>query len=267
MWAPEPGSWIFRGHADARWRLLPSANRRKFLLRFMKSAAALAGDDRYCEPHLADLDQLLREFAAKLDDAGLPMPGGRQARESLGLGVGGPHFIRFDELAALGQHYELPTILLDWTTVGIYGAYFAASELAEVEREDPGGKINVWALRMPSSPLQVHMGGRIAEVRKVVTPRAGNPNLHSQGGVFTKTIPPFELGDPNAVLATISIDEIVGAAHEAGNSDVALRRLSLPRSEAREVLRLLGHDRVGATALFPGLQGVVRSVRDERDKR
>ena len=40
------------------------------------------------------------------------------------------------------------------------------------------------------------------------------------------------------------------------------RRLELPVGEAGKLLRLLSYDRIGATDLYPGLDGVARGMRE-----
>src|SRR6516162_7691465 len=75
-WGPDPTKWIFRGHGDSSWRLLPLVNRRKELRRFLGDIGELDGDDRYCVPKNKHALQLLRTFANALDSAGRDIPGG-----------------------------------------------------------------------------------------------------------------------------------------------------------------------------------------------
>lgn len=268
LWAPDPGLWIFRGHADARWRLLPSVARRRLLRRFVQGVEHLSGDPMYCEPSLGDVLRLLEDFAQGLNRAGLPIPGGAgvlTALQKLFLhGLFSPDFM---ELAALAQHHGLPTFLLDWTTVATYAAYFAASDFADIEGVDPDGRIEIWALHRHLTWLYGKAGKYLSKVKIVEPLRAGNANLHSQGGVFTYVEPTSDTHHSDEPLTLASVDDLAGAVTEATFPEAKLLRLSLPQKEAQEVLRILAYERVAGTAMFPGLQGVVRAVRDDRHKR
>jgi len=248
-------------------RLAVGARARDFNAATIREAV----NGEYCEPRLGDLAQLLADFARALDVAGLPAPGGTADVERFfrdGM-FADPHH----KLAALGQHHGLPTALLDWTRVGTYAAYFAASDLADLERDDPDALLDVWALKAKDWAIRGKVGGSTVIVDVVQPPRVGNANLHSQGGVFTLTRTQADLRDRDAALPIIAVDEVA----RAGPDDPVLtkwmvtgtvmRRLSLPRREARDVLRLLACERIAGTALFPGLDGVVRWVRDDRHKR
>src|ERR1043165_2788407 len=78
--SPRRGAWIFRGHTDARWRLIPSLLRAptKLLLRQQQS---LRRKWESHDPHqvshaflcAAELDAL-RAFFEKADEVGLPPP-------------------------------------------------------------------------------------------------------------------------------------------------------------------------------------------------
>jgi hypothetical protein len=85
------GTWVYRGQADKNWGLLPSVGR--------PSTFGVA----YTR---AKEDRLFREFRREA-------PRWEQ------------HLSSALEFLALGQHYGLPTRLLDWSTNPLVGAWFA----------------------------------------------------------------------------------------------------------------------------------------------
>jgi hypothetical protein len=206
--------------------------------------------------------QLLSSFALALDSAGREIPGGQNVMTVLA----GNHVLSvfstdLEPLAALGQHHGLPTRLLDWTRVGTYAAYFAAAEAADDEA--PDGDLDVWALNKAIAGLFGFMGETAVHVHTVTPLRAGNANLHAQGGVFTISGPQMSDTDETYQLDLIAVDEIVHAAAEREKlTGIMMRRLSLPRREARPLLRWLSHEGITGASLFTGLDGVVRSVRE-----
>jgi hypothetical protein len=169
----------------------------------------------------------------------------------------------FEPLAALGQHHGLPTRLLDWTRVGTYAAYFAAADPTGIGSSD--GDLVVWALNRAITGCLGTIGQSLVTVRLVTPPRAGNANLHSQGGVFTLAGLPTHGRVAASPVDLLPVDDVVQAAAEfnINISGPMMRRLSLPRTEATALLRWLSIEGVTGAALFPGLDGVVRQVRDQ----
>ena len=105
--------------------------------------------------------------------------------------------------------------------------------------------------------------GRPVWVRMVTPLSAGNQNLHAQGGVFTFVGTPIDLQTPTSTLVRLPTDGVVVAIAGANEIvDPMMYRLSVPRSEAGPLLQWLTHERVTGSAFFPGLDGVVRFVRD-----
>lgn len=259
-WMGHPGEWVFRGHSDSRWLLLPSQNRRATLAAYF--GTKYRGEGLYCAPHPADLGSLMEEFVYGLDRAGYAVPGvGRFTIDDVANKVrAGTPDSHTHEVVALAQHYGLPTYMLDWTRHSKIAAYFAASDSANLPW-DLTGQIEVWALNRTvgiRERYSAKIGNHPVHLHMSAPPRAGNPNLHAQGGLFTfNSFWGVEGG------ALHPADEIVRAMEKTnGFASPAMYRFRLPQRQAGAVLRLLAFEPVTGGTLFPGVSGVVRDVRD-----
>lgn len=205
----DPG-WAFRGQADARWRLIPSALRPGAWLSLVGVANLIprVNDLRY---QLENEFYAVDAFAREADRQGLPVPGydsyGMVSGEDLQdkilalLREGVEERLGFpprewESIFAMAQHYGIPTRLLDWSESAYVAAYFAASEAANKLHENPRlnrRRLRVWALDIG------RIGGvddsRLWEqIHTVRAPWATNPNLRAQKGLFTVHRQPHRRG-------------------------------------------------------------------------
>jgi hypothetical protein len=266
-WRSNPEAWIYRGHADAQWKLVPSVNRRAHLRKFLSNVPEPARDELYWEPTYDEATGLLLDFKDALDRAGFKVPG---EPSSMPSGFIESSYI-FDEqmqqIAALAQHHGIPTWLLDWTRYSTFAAYFAASDV--VHAPEAPGSLAVWALNIvdgqsPSARMSV-FDERVVFLSVVQSPRAGNPNLHAQAGIFTfgRKVAMTPAGTDK--VSVVSVDELVaGSARENDLKLPLFYKYTLPRSEAGALLKWLARVPVTGASLFPGLDGVARDVRDRR---
>jgi hypothetical protein len=167
-------------------------------------------------------------------------------------------------LFALAQHYGVPTRLLDWSLQGRVAAYFAAASARRRERSgrDAPRSIAVWAYNDRSARECRLWEGAATAPTIVRVPRFQNPNLNAQGGVFTVVVNESAAGDHPARLPPL--DQLIaerGGDREPPQGPV-LHRLSLPIEHAGEALRRLRYERISATHLFPGYDGVVEGIRE-----
>lgn len=272
--------YIFRGHSrDEQYELLPSALRadlKDYLWRVANMEQPIDNQAEWEEWQTKAEYQILREFYRLADVRGLHVPHAARVRARLSqsfdfltgsVRFSPEHWIPEDllEVAALAQHYGLPTRLLDWTYDPYVAAYFAATAA-----EGYDGYLAIWCMN------QDYLSFLNESVHRCnlnfVTPHySGNPNLAAQCGLFTHwptALPPtqevmqaFMSGHALFVDRT-PLDALVKQHLDAQGKDEGnvFRKLRLPAREGARLLALLAKGGYGTARLFPGYGGVAKEI-------
>ena len=266
LWQPSPSTWMFRGQCGD-WPLLPKAyrdNGAKFadyaIRCYIKPSKTIPEQSAYDTA----FKQLINRFRTDLNDSGLAIPApsprlfewGRTPQKPSGQ-------LSSDAtpLLALAQHFGLPTPLLDWTTRPYVAAYFALPLIWT-----DTNPLIVWAIRRDSIPLGIELkeagfDDEAALMTVETAPRASNPNLHAQSGLFTlidgKSASEYTVAKyMEAVVAKLSPDTV-------DRQDWPfMRKLTLPYGQSKALRKLLTADGINGASMFPGYDGVVRAMRE-----
>jgi hypothetical protein len=139
-------------------------------------------------------------------------------------------------------------------------AYFAAKGAS---KDAPRGFLSVWTLNFDWIVNTAFPSNTKMAVYVVTAPRASNPNLHAQGGIFTTEM--LTKNDLSKAVSVDPVDVIVENRWKELNWTVpVMGNFKLPCSEAKKLLRLLNQEGISAATLYPGYKGVALSL-EERE--
>ena len=272
--------WIFRGHADSRWELIPIALRTKTVLEYIPPVkfAPLSNN----REQIGAEYRLIEKFRLFLDEQGLSIPEDSQEfragkiemiNEYIKPALNGEEAWPPDKylsLTALAQHHRIPTRLLDWTRDPYVAAYLAAKEAAEwivgVKKPPKEGvkTLSVWALN--TFFLDVYQNKIKRQVITVTAPAYGNSNLHAQKGLFT--LERLQSFSPDGAVCQYPLNkrvkDIVNINDKLLVQLPIMRELTIPISASHEILRRLSARFVNAATLYPGFDGAAEALKEQR---
>ena len=196
-------SWVFRGHANTSWTLLPQSYRHE---------GSFYYKGKWPFPLEHSIEQLnveadiLIEFAKLCDEVGIEvrMPSGfYQTTKKWGQEINGRFASdksdksfywdsKYHEALAYAQHYGIPTRLLDFTKNPLFAALFAARDWQRLkwQNHDIPTTISVWGTNLPlliDKDLFSYKrldGKKYQRFKSIRMPWARNHFLQQQQGVF-----------------------------------------------------------------------------------
>jgi hypothetical protein len=271
FWEGKAAEWIYRGQ-DGDYPLLPKAyrNEGEHYERLGFHVEEATHEKPLWSVLGATGQDFLKTFREILDRTGLPVPTEAPKpfnKEPETRTMDEPDRAVYPQLA-LAQHLGLPTPLLDWTHRAYVAAYFA------VPKFDPKEKnVVVWALRTPFLKPKRYYSTALyysedCSMALKTAPRASNPNLHAQSGIFTVI--------QGEKAPTLDVETFVRGlkSNEPDKYGLPpfplLHKIVLPANYSGRLLKLLVDEGIDGAAMFPGYDGVARAMAERviwyRDK-
>jgi hypothetical protein len=256
--------YIFRGVPSSDYELIPSVLRKaneKYLCR-------LSGHNKPTQGITTEIDQIITEdillykFFSHCDYNGLKVPKIERFRIHDKYRHHPDKWLPNDlfELAGLAQHYGLPTRLLDWSFNFYIALYFA---LINANKKDK--YCSVWAFNQSIEKWF----DRLSETVKIIIPEySNNPNLMAQKGVFTlwQIRCPCADNDQSVDRRPLNahFEEFLSYLEYMGFKEEhkMFYKINIPIKFKREILVFLSSIGYDGSTLFPGYEGVTRSIKE-----
>ncbi|PCJ55397.1 MAG: hypothetical protein COA73_13515 [Candidatus Hydrogenedentota bacterium] len=267
--------WIFRGHYDSSWSLLPSSWREEsipVLKPFLDMAMQLRLDEslnRNYENHGMIQNQvtfeeyekqiratmaeilMIQEFAKLANENGYFIKDIEKTLDvnniSCAFDLNGVHFPNY--ATALAQHHGLPTRILDWTRNPKIAAYFACEKPPSLDSDS----ICVHALYTDTN-YSIESSEALGNIKQFSVTRDQFPFLHAQDGLFTYiNSPPCD--GIEYYYAWPDIHECLSNRYRDQYGD-SIRTIYLPEKYRQELLEKLAREGVTEITLKPGFNSI-----------
>lgn len=274
------GDYVFRGQKSAHFALVPSVlrNRCMDVMHSHFNNPRITVTDR---EQLAFEFDILREFYLKCDECGLYLPENKRFRDGqfsfddCGTitkdGIWLPEDLY--DIAALAQHYGLPTRLLDWSYDIKIAIFFAISELIINDIYDDEDYITIWNLNisintwltfeiaLPDFPLHI-----IRPIYKY------NPNLKAQKGLFSLWNINYQ-AEAQQTKNCSPLDQLIVSYFDTKEPRfknalskplLSCLKIRQTRDNIKILYQYIKNSDINYSTLFPGYSGVVKYLKNDR---
>ncbi|HBV85514.1 MAG TPA: hypothetical protein DEF42_02355 [Desulfosporosinus sp.] len=281
--------YIFRGESSANYKLLPSVLReenKSKLYSLSGMGRVVDGQDEweYWQQYYEVC--ALKRFFTLADERGITVPEISFMRNEV-LNIF-PYFSKmasekwipeeFLELAALAQHYGVPTRLIDWSLSHMISLYFAVSGALNKNQVDDENMV-LWALNYREFEFRKITTSRIP-LRLIKPNYNRNPNLLCQKGVLScweyenqLVKEPFRILEDKIIrvnrtpldelISNYVLENDINLVLSDSSYTILLYKFYLPIKEARTLYEVLTDLNYGADSIFFGFNGVFQRMKDD----
>lgn len=177
-----------------------------------------------------------------------------------------------EDIAALAQHYEVPTRLLDWSFDINVALYFASYKAMEIIVENQNltpldDCIVVWALAYSNLEKIKKSRPELSPPIKFVIPEYScNPNLCAQKGILSYWKTFTNSNDSESYYSTKALDYLLKNFEcnlpEYLNEPV-MYKIKLPVKESAKILKHISYTGYNASKIFPGYYGASKKINED----
>lgn len=253
----DANQYVFRGHADSNWELIPTAMRL-----ISRENSYMLGSRFNSMEVIASEVFALRAFAIHCDRVGERVPSDsikfRNEQLDISSGANDKYLSNpslwpnpdLYEVMAMAQHHGVPTRLLDWTELPYVAIYFAVSGALRTYEDDNwlDKKIAIWG-------LDRRLAWAHSKIILIQPPGSISKHLSAQRGLFT--VHPYD-GLRNEIQISKGLNEYISDKNKS-----PFIKYTLSMRDAAYLFQFCQVSGFSAENLFPSADGAGIAVRDE----